>query len=57
MIALTMFYNHVIRYINKLAFLRSSDIRKETDKGRGIPNKIANISVTKNSKRAEMCIK
>ena len=44
-------------YLNAQILKRSSDITKETDKGRGIPNKIANISVTKNSKTAEMCIK
>ena len=59
MIALAMFYNHHKQagFLNAQILKRSSDIRIETDKGRGIPNKIANISVTKNSKRAEMCIK
>ena len=63
MIALAMFYKHVIRYIKQAGYLnaqilkRSSDIRKVTDEGRGYTNKIADISETKNSKRDEMCIK
>ena len=63
MIALAMFYNHVIRYINSW-LSQCSNIKKEVQilekkqiKEGGIPNKIANISATKNSKRAEMCIK
>ena len=47
MIALVMFYNDKIRFINKLAILmlklilkRSSDIKKVRDKGRGIPTKL-----------------
>ena len=54
MIAMIIFYNHVIRYINKLTFLllkyflkeNISYSRKIAAKGRRYANKIANISVT-----------
>ena len=55
MIAMTVFYNLVIRFTNKLTFLLLKYLRnlrykrKMTGKGRGYTNKIANISVTKSS--------
>ena len=56
MIALTIFYNLVIRYINKLTFCCSNIQenlrykRKITVKRRGYTNEIANISVTNRSR-------
>ena len=48
MISLTIFYNHVIRYINNAQISKKTyDIaEKITTKGRRYANKIANISVT-----------
>ena len=60
MIALTIFYNLKIRYINKLTFLLLKYLRKLkykrkiTVKGRGYTNKIANISVTNRSRELKL---
>ena len=57
MIVMTIFYNHVIWYINKLTslflifFLKNLRYRRKiTGKRRGYTNKVANISVTKSSR-------
>ena len=58
MIALTIFYNLVIRFINKLTFLLLIYLRKLkrkiTAKGRGYTNDVANISVTNRSRELKL---
>ena len=60
MITMTVFYNLVIRFTNKLTFLLLIYLRnlrykrKMTGKGRGYTNKIANISVTKSSREKKL---
>ena len=53
MIAITIFYNYTIRYINKLTLLERKylrELKKNHWQTKGYTNKTADISVTKSSR-------